>query len=66
MTYVDVVNRLIEVTYIKHQQHCVNITLFHLMGDFMGMLEELFITKQKPPLLQIYQQIYNSYSVIHH
>ncbi|KAJ9086250.1 beta subunit of fatty acid synthetase [Entomophthora muscae] len=27
MTYVDVVNCFIEFNYIKHQQHCVNITL---------------------------------------
>ncbi|KAJ9055890.1 beta subunit of fatty acid synthetase [Entomophthora muscae] len=40
ITYVDVVNCFVEVNYIKqqHQQHCVNITLFHLVDDFMDML----------------------------
>ncbi|KAJ9054604.1 fatty acid synthase alpha subunit Lsd1 [Entomophthora muscae] len=55
-TYVDVDNRLIEDTYIKHQQHYLKITLCHLVGDFMGILEELFITKHKHSLLQSYHK----------
>ncbi|KAJ9079079.1 hypothetical protein DSO57_1039231 [Entomophthora muscae] len=31
----------------------------------MGMLEELFITKKKPSLPQVYHQVYDHYSLIH-
>ncbi|KAJ9080881.1 fatty acid synthase alpha subunit Lsd1 [Entomophthora muscae] len=64
MTYTEVVNRLVEVTYVKHQKRWIDITLRRFVGDFMCRLEERFITKQQPSLLQDYQQIHDPFTFI--
>ncbi|KAJ9060861.1 fatty acid synthase alpha subunit Lsd1 [Entomophthora muscae] len=64
MTYSEVVNRLVEVTYVKHQKRWIDITLRRFVGDFMCRLEERFITKQQPSLLQDYQQIHDPFTFI--
>ncbi|KAI0243885.1 fatty acid synthase alpha subunit Lsd1, partial [Massospora cicadina] len=64
MTYSEVLNRLIEVTYVKHQHRWIDITLRRFVGDFMCRLEERFITQQQPSLLQDYQQIHDPFSFV--
>ncbi|KAI9292989.1 fatty acid synthase [Neoconidiobolus thromboides FSU 785] len=57
MTYAEVVNRLVELTYINHQQRWIDVSLRRFVGDFMVRLEERFISTKKASLLQDYNQI---------
>jgi fatty acid synthase subunit beta len=58
MTYAEVVNRMVELMYIKHQSRWIDITLMRLTGDFIQRLEERFTSKEgRPCVLQDFSQL---------
>lgn len=60
MTYAEVVRRLVELIYIRHQSRWVDPTLKILTGDFIRRVEERFTSKEgQPSILQNYSQLDN-------
>ncbi|KAG2217921.1 hypothetical protein INT45_012584 [Circinella minor] len=59
MTYTEVVYRMIELLYIKHEHRWIDYSHRNLVGDFMRRIEERFSTKEGTSLLQSFSQIEN-------
>ncbi|KJZ78054.1 Fatty acid synthase subunit beta [Hirsutella minnesotensis 3608] len=58
MTYAEVVRRLVELLYVKHQSRWIDISFAKLTGDFIHRVEERFTTSPgKPSLLQNYADL---------
>ncbi|CAO3634037.1 unnamed protein product [Cunninghamella blakesleeana] len=57
MTYSEVVDRMVELLYIKHETRWIDITLRNLVGDFLRRIEERFTQKESTSLLQSYSQL---------
>lgn len=53
MTYAEVVRRMVELMYVKHESRWIDPSLKRLTGDFIRRVEERFTTAAgKPSLLQ--------------
>ncbi|KAK9670974.1 fatty acid synthase alpha subunit Lsd1 [Basidiobolus ranarum] len=57
MTYSEVVNRLVELLYVKHESRWLDNSLIAIVGDFLRRLEERFITKEQPSKLQSFKEL---------
>ncbi|PNY29863.1 Fatty acid synthase subunit beta [Tolypocladium capitatum] len=58
MTYAEVVRRLVELLYVKHQSRWIDSSYTRLTGDFIHRVEERFTTSPgKPSLLQNYADL---------
>ncbi|PSS00700.1 malonyltransferase-like protein [Coniella lustricola] len=65
MTYGEVLNRLIEVLYVKHQSRWIDPSFAVLTGDFIQRLEERFTTAaNKVYVLQEYSQLDKPFEVV--
>lgn len=65
MTYGEVVRRLVELLYVKHQSRWIDPTFTKLTGDFIHRVEERFTsTTGKPSLLQSYSELAEPYSAV--
>ncbi|KAL1956696.1 hypothetical protein VTO42DRAFT_6946 [Malbranchea cinnamomea] len=65
MTYAEVVNRLVELMYIKHQSRWIDVTLRNLTGDFIRRMEERFTSVEgQPSRLQSYSQLDDPYTTV--
>jgi len=42
MTYAEVVHRMAELIYVKHESRCIDPSLPPLTGDFIRRIEERF------------------------
>ena len=58
MTYAEIVRRLVDLLYVKHQQRWIDPSFARLTGDFIHRVEERFTaTTGKPSLLQNYADL---------
>ncbi|KAM3582650.1 fatty acid synthase alpha subunit Lsd1 [Umbelopsis sp. WA50703] len=57
MTYSEVVNRLVDLVYVKHESRWIDYTLRNLVGDFLRRIEERFSKSEKASTLQSYAQL---------
>lgn len=65
MTYGEVVRRLVELLYVKHQTRWIDASYAKLTGDFIHRVEERFTTTPgKPSLLQSYSDLDEPYSAV--
>ncbi|KAL7933753.1 beta subunit of fatty acid synthase [Trichoderma chlorosporum] len=65
MTYAEVVRRLVELLYVKHQSRWIDGSYTRLTGDFIHRVEERFTTKSgQPSLLQSYADLEEPYSAV--
>ena len=65
MTYAEVVRRMAELMYIKHQSRWIEVSLRNLTVDFIRRVEDRFTTAaNKPSLIQSYADFENPYSVL--
>lgn len=65
MNYAEVVRRLVDLLYIKHQSRWIDASYTRLVGDFIHRVEERFTaTPGKPSLLQNYGDLEEPYSAI--
>ncbi|KAG6197260.1 hypothetical protein E4U10_000145 [Claviceps purpurea] len=65
MTYAEVVRRLVELLYVKHQQRWIDRTYITLTGDFIHRVEERFTsTPGKPSLLQNYSDLDEPFAAV--
>ncbi|KAK2737904.1 beta subunit of fatty acid synthetase [Myotisia sp. PD_48] len=65
MTYAEVVHRMVELMYVKHESRWIDITLRNFTGDFIRRVEERFTSSdQQVSLLQSYSQLEVPYPFI--
>ncbi|PHH64631.1 hypothetical protein CDD81_4242 [Ophiocordyceps australis] len=65
MTYAQVVRRLVELLYVKHQSRWIDSSFARLTGDFIHRVEERFTTSpSKPSLLQNYADLDEPFSTV--
>lgn len=65
MTYGEIVRRMVDLMYVKHESRWIDQSLQRLTGDFIRRLEERFVpTSKKPSLIQNYSELTDPYVVI--
>ncbi|KAJ2906352.1 putative fatty acid synthase beta subunit dehydratase protein [Zalerion maritima] len=65
MTYGEVVRRMVDVMYVKHQKRWIDITFERLTGDFIHRVEERFTSSPgKPSFLQSYRDLDEPYEAV--
>ena len=65
MTYAEVVRRLVDLLYVKHQSRWIDPSFTRLTGDFIHRVEERFTsTPGKPSLLQSYADLEEPFAAV--
>ncbi|WEW59454.1 beta subunit of fatty acid synthetase [Emydomyces testavorans] len=65
MTYAEVVHRMVELMYVKHQSRWIDESLKRLSGDFIRRVEERFTSAEgQASLLQSYSQLDKPYPAV--
>lgn len=65
MTYGEIVRRMVDLMFVKHESRWIDQSLERLTGDFIRRLEERFIpTSGKPSLVQNYSELDEPYAVV--
>ena len=65
MTYGEVVKRMVDLMYVKHERRWIDPSLERLTGDFIRRLEERFTSTQgKSSLVQSYSELDAPYKVV--
>lgn len=65
MTYAEVVRRMVDLMYVKHESRWIDQSLAHLTGDFIRRLEERFTTEHgKGSLVQTYAELDQPYALV--
>ena len=65
MTYGEVLKRMVDLMYIKHESRWIDQSLERLTGDFIRRLEERFTAAPgKSSLVQSYSELDQPYSVV--
>ena len=65
MTYSEIVRRMVDLMYVKHESRWIDRSLANLTGDFIRRLEERFTpTPGKPSILQSYSELNDPYPFI--
>ncbi|CEJ80347.1 Putative Fatty acid synthase beta subunit dehydratase [[Torrubiella] hemipterigena] len=65
MTYAEVVRRMVDLMYVKHQARWIDPSFIRLTGDFIHRVEERFtVGSGKDSLLQAYSDLNEPYRAI--
>ena len=65
MTYTEVVHRMVDLMYVKHEARWIDDSHKRLAGDFVRRVEERFIGADgKPSLLQNYSELDTPYPAV--
>ncbi|KAL2001695.1 hypothetical protein VTN02DRAFT_1387 [Thermoascus thermophilus] len=65
MTYAEVVHRMVELMYVKHESRWIDDSLKRLTGDFIRRVEERFTSAEgQPSLLQNYSELDTPYPTV--
>jgi fatty acid synthase subunit beta len=64
MTYAEVVQRMVDLMYVKHQSRWIDQSLKRLTGDFIRRLEERFSTSSNESLIQSYEELNDPFPMI--
>ncbi|KAF3401858.1 Fatty acid synthase subunit beta [Penicillium rolfsii] len=65
MTYAEVVHRMVDLMYVKHESRWIDDSLKRLTGDFLRRVEERFTTAQgQASLLQNYSELDTPYPAV--
>ena len=65
MTYAEVVQRMVDLMFVKHESRWIDKSLERLTVDFIRRVEERFTTTQgKPSLLQSYAELDQPFPVV--
>ncbi|KAF2204997.1 beta subunit of fatty acid synthase [Delitschia confertaspora ATCC 74209] len=64
MTYGEVVRRMVDLMYVKHQSRWIDPSLMRLTGDFIRRLEERFSNAEKDSLIQSYDELKDPHPVL--
>ncbi|MCJ1306830.1 beta subunit of fatty acid synthetase [Agyrium rufum] len=65
MTYAEIIRRMVDLMYVKHESRWIDKSLQQLTGDFIHRMEERFTTKAgQPSLLQSYAELNDPYAFV--
>ena len=65
MTYGEVIRRMIDLMYVKHEKRWIDKSLVVLTGDFIRRVEERFATSEgRPSLIQSYTELNDPFPVV--
>ncbi|KAF7918438.1 uncharacterized protein EAE98_009681 [Botrytis deweyae] len=65
MTYGEVVRRMVDLMYVKHESRWIDKSYIKLTGDFIRRVEERFTTAQgQPSMLQSYADLEDPYPTV--
>jgi fatty acid synthase subunit beta len=64
MTYTEVVQRMVDLMYIKHESRWIDPSLMRLTVDFIRRLEERFSKTDGESLIQSYDELTNPYPIL--
>jgi fatty acid synthase subunit beta len=65
MTYIEVVQRMVDLMYIKHESRWIEVSLRNLTVDFMRRVEERFSAgKGKASVIQSYAELENPFPAV--
>lgn len=65
MTYSEIVRRMVDLMFVKHESRWIDESLERLTGDFIRRLEERFTPATgKPSLVQNYSELDEPYAVV--
>ena len=64
MTYAEVVQRMVDLMYVKHQSRWIDPSLKRLTGDFIRRLEERFASGDVDSLIQTYEELTDPYPTV--
>ncbi|KAI9167201.1 Fatty acid synthase subunit beta [Paramyrothecium foliicola] len=65
MTYAEVVRRLVQLLYVRHQSRWIDASYTRLVGDFIHRVEERFTsTAGQPSLLQSYADLEDPFTTV--
>ncbi|KAF2144978.1 uncharacterized protein K452DRAFT_316116 [Aplosporella prunicola CBS 121167] len=65
MTYGEVVRRMVELMYVKHESRWIDPSLLRLTGDFIRRVEERFATESgKPSFVQSYAELEKPFELV--
>ena len=65
MTYGEVLRRMVDLMFVKHESRWIDTSLARLTGDFIRRIEERFTTNPgQASLLQSYSDLDDPYSVV--
>lgn len=65
MTYTEVVRRMVDLMYIKHESRWIEVSLRNLTVDFMRRVEERFSAgKGKASIIQSYAELENPFPTV--
>ena len=65
MTYAEVIQRMVDLMYVKHESRWIEPSLARLTGDFMRRTEERFTTNTgQPSALQNYAELDDPYPTV--
>ena len=65
MTYAEVVHRMVDLMYIKHESRWIDVSLKRLAGDFLRRVEERFTTaNDQDSKLQSYSELDTPYPTV--
>lgn len=65
MTYGEIVRRMVDLMYVKHESRWIDQSLQRLTGDFIRRLEERFVSHStKPSLIQNYSELENPFALV--
>jgi fatty acid synthase subunit beta len=64
MTYGEVVRRMVDLMFVKHQKRWIDKTLAKLTGDFIRRIEERFSTADGPSIIQNYSELDEPFSTV--
>lgn len=64
MTYEEVVQRMVDLMYVKHESRWIDASLMRLTGDFIRRVEERFSSSKKESLIQTYGELVDPYPTV--
>lgn len=64
MTYAEIVRRMVELMFVKHQSRWIDQSYRTLTGDFIRRVEERFTTTERPSLLQSYSELDDPFNTV--
>lgn len=64
MTYGEVVRRMVDLMFVKHQKRWIDKSLAKLTGDFIRRIEERFAKGDGPSLIQNYSELDEPFSTV--
>lgn len=64
MTYAEVVRRMVDLMYVKHEARWIDPSLMRLTGDFIRRVEERFSKSSNDSLIQSYEELKDPYPTV--